>query len=521
LKKRYLLLLVAIMLPASVVVGVATAAHAADNMSQSASKQLSANGNLPANHLSSTDGRLARGRGARTGQAALIGQQAVRVRPGDSLWAIASRTLRTNDAGLITRFWQRIYRKNRNLIGHDPSVLGVGQVLELPRAGVRAVTATQSIPPKVVTAGAPGGPSGGRAKVAVSDGDTLWSIAAWALGTNQNDVVADYSQLMHRANRGKIGPDANLIYPGQVLELPRSVTSGAGRNLHLAASLVTPQQNADSAKDEKQHDAKAAGGQDQRERSRERQLKSPQAGSSRGNKDPGGSAFDVLHDRINRLLLAAVFAASFLLLMMVALRLLSRRPSDRSSTGGASPLVRQPDEGQVMVTGKGAGGAGSAEGDETSVPATEGALESVRHLLEVEMTSFERSRQTEEDPAELEPAGHSQSVRKVDNLGRIVLPIEVRRRIGALNAGTELEIWYEGKDKIILINPERSVSGSHPPPPSDVDVRRLIRDQPPPSKLDTGHENGLPTEAELKRAEREDEPEGEPWWRFLCQEEWR
>lgn len=507
MKRRYLLPLVAILLSASVVVCVATAALAADNTSQSASDQLGANGSLLAIHLPSTDRHLARGRGALTGQAALIGQQAVRVRPGDSLWAIASRTLRTNDGALITRFWWRIYRKNRDVIGHDPNVLGVGQILELPRAPEKAVIAAQSTPPKVVTTGTPAR-NGYRVEVAVRNGNTLWSIADWALGTNQNDVVAGYSQLIYRANREKIGPNPNLLYPGQVLEIP-------------LASLVTAQRKADSAQDDKQHDAKAAGWQAQRERSGELQLKSAQAGSSRGNEDPGGSALDVIHDRINRFLLAAVFAASFLLLMLVALRLLSRRPSYRSSTGGASPLVRQPDEGQVMVTGKSAGGAGSAEGDETSVPVSEGALESGRHLLEVEETSFEKSRQTEEDPAELAPAAHSQSVRKVDKLGRIVLPIEVRRRIGALYAGTELQIWYEGKDKIILVNPERSVSGSHPPPPLDVDAPQLKRDQPSRSKLDTSNENGLPAEAGLERAEREDEPEGEPWWRSLWQEEWR
>lgn len=136
------------------------------------------------------------------------------------------------------------------------------------------------------------------------------------------------------------------------------------------------------------------------------------------------------------------------------------------------------------------------------------------------MTSFEKSRQTEEDPAKLVPAAHSQSVRKVDKLGGIVLPIEVRRRIGALNAGTELEIWYEGKDKIILVNPERSVSGSHSPPPMDVDVPELMRDRPSRSKLDTRNENGFPAVGELER-ERGDEPEGEPWWRALWKEERR
>jgi AbrB family looped-hinge helix DNA binding protein len=220
--------------------------------------------------------------------------------------------------------------------------------------------------------------------------------------------------------------------------------------------------------------------------------------------------------RIRRLLLAAVFAGSFFLLMVVALWLLSRRPSGRRSTLGASPLARQSDEEQVTVTDNNSGVKRSAEGDGTSVPPPEGAPDSRRHLVEVEVKSFEKGRQTEEDPAELEPAAHSQSVRKVDKLGRIVLPIEVRRRIGALKAGTELEIWYESRDKIILINHERSVSGSHPPPPLDADVPQPERDQPSRSKLDTSKENGLPAEAEREGAERE----GEPWW-LPMEEEWR
>lgn len=249
MKRRYLLPLVAILLPASVFVGVPTAAPAADTTSQAAPDQLGASGSHLAIHLPSTDWRLARGRGARTGQAALKGQQAVRVRPGDNLWAIASRTLRTNDGALITRFWRRIYRKNRSLIGDDPNVLGVGQILELPRAPEKAVIATQPAPPKVVTTGTPAR-NGYRVEVAVRNGNTLWSIADWVLGTNQYDVVAGYSQVIYRANREKIGPDPNLLYPGQVLEIP-------------LASLVTAQRKAHSAQDNKQHDAKAARGQDQ------------------------------------------------------------------------------------------------------------------------------------------------------------------------------------------------------------------------------------------------------------------
>jgi hypothetical protein len=70
-----------------------------------------------------------------------------------------------------------------------------------------------------------------------------------------------------------------------------------------------------------------------------------------------------LPDRISSLLIAAVFAGSFLLLMMAALWLLSRRPSERCSTAGASPLARQPDEGQATVTDKSSGGARSAQGE--------------------------------------------------------------------------------------------------------------------------------------------------------------
>ncbi|HEX2058550.1 MAG TPA: LysM domain-containing protein [Actinomycetota bacterium] len=51
-------------------------------------------------------------------------------------------------------------------------------------------------------------------------GETLWSIAAERLRTDDVRRIARYWPRIHRANREEIGPDPNLIRPGQVLELP-------------------------------------------------------------------------------------------------------------------------------------------------------------------------------------------------------------------------------------------------------------------------------------------------------------
>jgi Tfp pilus assembly protein FimV len=59
-----------------------------------------------------------------------------RVRPGDSLWAIACRALRQAshspaDAE-VDRYWRAIYAANRSVVGEDPDLILPGQVLELP-----------------------------------------------------------------------------------------------------------------------------------------------------------------------------------------------------------------------------------------------------------------------------------------------------------------------------------------------------------------------------------------------------
>ena len=54
------------------------------------------------------------------------------VRRGDTLWDIAARLLDTDDVARVARYWPRIHRSNRDVIGPDPSLILPGMVLELP-----------------------------------------------------------------------------------------------------------------------------------------------------------------------------------------------------------------------------------------------------------------------------------------------------------------------------------------------------------------------------------------------------
>ncbi|MEI8409227.1 MULTISPECIES: LysM peptidoglycan-binding domain-containing protein [unclassified Kribbella] len=63
------------------------------------------------------------------------------------------------------------------------------------------------------------------ARVVVKPGDTLWSIAANELGPNSTaEAVAARWPAWYDANRQQIGPDPDLILPGQVLRIPASAT---------------------------------------------------------------------------------------------------------------------------------------------------------------------------------------------------------------------------------------------------------------------------------------------------------
>lgn len=54
------------------------------------------------------------------------------VQIGDTLWDIAASSLGTNDQRRIARYWPKIHRSNRSVIGSDPNHLLPGQKLELP-----------------------------------------------------------------------------------------------------------------------------------------------------------------------------------------------------------------------------------------------------------------------------------------------------------------------------------------------------------------------------------------------------
>jgi hypothetical protein len=63
-----------------------------------------------------------------------VGDDAVVVRAGDTLWALAERALPPGaDDGAVTARWHRIYHLNRDLIGPDPDLIQPGQRLRLPR----------------------------------------------------------------------------------------------------------------------------------------------------------------------------------------------------------------------------------------------------------------------------------------------------------------------------------------------------------------------------------------------------
>ncbi|MGA8046163.1 MAG: LysM peptidoglycan-binding domain-containing protein [Dermatophilaceae bacterium] len=67
-------------------------------------------------------------------------------------------------------------------------------------------------------------------EVTVRRGDTLWDLAASHLSADATDAeVADEWHRWFQANRSVIGPDPDLILPGQVLQVPAPTASGGSR----------------------------------------------------------------------------------------------------------------------------------------------------------------------------------------------------------------------------------------------------------------------------------------------------
>jgi hypothetical protein len=91
-------------------------------------------------HLAAAFARARGSGGTRTVSASvtLPPGQVHRVRPGESLWAIAASLLPSADAPEVDRAWRRIYRANRTAVGDDPDLLLPGTTLHLPRRPVSA-----------------------------------------------------------------------------------------------------------------------------------------------------------------------------------------------------------------------------------------------------------------------------------------------------------------------------------------------------------------------------------------------
>ena len=110
------------------------------------------------------------------------------VQPGDTLSEIA------RDHGTT---WRAIYADNREVIGSNPNLLRVGQVLSVGGSGSGAASTRSS-----------SSSSSGGGTYTVRSGDTLSSIAA-RYGTTWRDLYA--------ANRSVIGSDPNVLRVGQRL----------------------------------------------------------------------------------------------------------------------------------------------------------------------------------------------------------------------------------------------------------------------------------------------------------------
>ncbi len=69
------------------------------------------------------------------------------------------------------------------------------------------------------------GPAHPRHAVVVSPGDTLWALAEHNLPDPATDrQISAHWHAVYRRNRGVIGPDPDLIRPGQVLKLTKENT---------------------------------------------------------------------------------------------------------------------------------------------------------------------------------------------------------------------------------------------------------------------------------------------------------
>lgn len=102
----------------------------------------------------------------------------------------------------------------------DTAGAGAGSVAS---ASVRTVLTGLPLPDRAAGALRPDGRDPAAAGYVVRPGDSLWRIAARLLAPGGADPdVAAAARALYRANRPTIGPDPDLLLPGQHLRLPRT-----------------------------------------------------------------------------------------------------------------------------------------------------------------------------------------------------------------------------------------------------------------------------------------------------------
>lgn len=198
--------------------------------------------------------------------AAAARPETVTVRRGDSLFSLAEEVLGKVPDNQLRRYVTRIYRHNRRVIGGNPDLIRPGQVLRLPRIGQLGASPRES-GGTAVSAAALGDLTVGDHRTAnlsdlaadrmvrVRRGDTLWSIANEAMdavlspselrkvtrylplvgrsnlpalisiAAQSNERPSGHSverfvDLVYKSNKAVIGPNPNIIRPGQVIALP-------------------------------------------------------------------------------------------------------------------------------------------------------------------------------------------------------------------------------------------------------------------------------------------------------------
>src|SRR5699024_11584841 len=102
----------------------------------------------------------------------------------------------------------------------DPDAAASEPETPAPEAAAQEGTGEGGGPSQAGNAGEPGAAGTGHVYL-VQPGDTLWHVAAGALGESATDaeIAAAWPQ-WYQANIDIIGPDPDLIHPGQELAAP-------------------------------------------------------------------------------------------------------------------------------------------------------------------------------------------------------------------------------------------------------------------------------------------------------------